>query len=275
MAQVKTKHQSQNTNDLLNGKNAFQILMLVCLFYIVSQRDFSFTIGETKNETASSAYAYGFEDVDIDVKKNKKPHAKTVVLATAYETKEKAKKVEGVKKNLANQFQNTAFILDRNLAERGDISPEFVRAKNQICLSYVKKYTPIARTEQEKFGIPVSVTLAQGLLESDAGNSRLAKSATNHFGIKCFSHRCKKGHCKNFTDDTHKDFFVVYQNAWQSFRSHSQFLKQNRYENLFRLKKNDYKNWAKGLKSAGYATDKHYDEKLIKIIETLRLNQLD
>lgn len=273
MAQVKTKYQTQNTSDFLNSKNAFQILMLVCFFYIVSQRDFSFTIGETKTEAESSAYAYGFEDVDV--KEVKKPRVKAVAFATAYETKEKVKKVEGVKKNLANQFQNTAFILDRNLAERGDVSPEFVRAKNQVCLSYVKKYTPIARMEQEKFGIPVSITLAQGLLESDAGDSRLAKSATNHFGIKCFSQRCKKGHCKNFTDDTHKDFFVVYQNAWQSFRSHSQFLKQNRYENLFRLKKNDYKNWAKGLKSAGYATDKRYDEKLIKIIETLRLNQLD
>ena len=268
MAQVKTKYQSQNTNDIFSSKNVFQILMLVCMFYIISQRDFSFGVGE-KEEAQSTA----FENTEEKIPK--KLLTKKVALVGSFEKKEKTKKAEGVKKNLANQFHNIAFILDRNLAERSDISPEYVRAKNQTCLAYVKKFTPIAKMEQEKFGIPVSITLAQGLLESDAGESRLAKSSTNHFGIKCFSHHCKKGHCKNFTDDTHKDFFVVYQNAWQSFRSHSEFLKQGRYQNLFRLKKNDYKNWAKGLKSAGYATDKRYDEKLIKIIETLRLHQLD
>ncbi len=205
MAQVKTKYQSQNADYIFSSKNVFQILMLVCMFYIISERDFSFTLGE-KGEVQSSAYTYGFESADE--KTPKKIQTKKVALVSSFETKEKAKKVEGVKKNLANQFQNTAFILDRNLAERSDVSPEFVRAKNQACLAYVKKFTPIAKMEQQKFGVPVSITLAQGLLESDAGESRLAKSSTNHFGIKCFSHHCKKGHCKNFTDDTHKDFFV-------------------------------------------------------------------
>ena len=272
MAQVKTKHQSQNVNGIFSSKNTFQILMLVCMFYIISQRDFSFTLGEKNPEKPSSAYGYGFEDVDA--KEVKKPRVKTVALATTFESKEKVKKVEGVKKNPANQFQNTAFILDRNLAERSDISPEFVHAKNQICLSYVKKYTPIARVEQEKFGIPVSITLAQGLLESDAGGSRLSKSATNHFGIKCFSHSCKKGHCKNFTDDTHKDFFMKYQDGTQSYRDHSRFLHDNkRYKECF--KQDSPELFAKELKRAGYADTANYDTLLINLISSLDLKYFD
>jgi flagellum-specific peptidoglycan hydrolase FlgJ len=117
--------------------------------------------------------------------------------------------------------------------------------------------------------------LAQGLLESNAGDSRLAVDANNHFGIKCFSRSCQKGHCKNFTDDTHKDFFRTYPSVWESYRAHSLFLQRDRYKHLLNLSKKDYKGWAHGLKKAGYATDKRYAYKLISLIETLNLHQYD
>jgi flagellum-specific peptidoglycan hydrolase FlgJ len=119
-------------------------------------------------------------------------------------------------------------------------------------------------------------TLAQGLLESNAGQSQLAQKTNNHFGIKCFSSRCKKGHCANFSDDTHKDFFVKYNNARESFRAHSNFLKNGkRYQKLWQLNSNDYRAWARGLAKCGYATDKKYAEKVMNIIQSLHLEQFD
>ena len=124
-------------------------------------------------------------------------------------------------------------------------------------------------------GIPSSITLAQGLLESNIGESRLAQENNNHFGIKCFSKQCAKGHCTNFNDDHHKDFFRKFSTLEESYAAHSQLLQKDRYQNLFRLKKTDYKGWARGLKKAGYATDPQYAEKLIRIIEDLELYQYD
>lgn len=140
--------------------------------------------------------------------------------------------------------------------------------------AYIKRFAPVAVAEMRKFGIPASIILAQGLLESSAGNSGLAQKANNHFGIKCFSRHCKRGHCMNYSDDTHKDFFVKYNNAWSSYRAHSEFLKKaNRYSHLF--KSRNYETWAKGLERAGYATDKKYAEKLIGVIIRYDLHQFD
>jgi flagellum-specific peptidoglycan hydrolase FlgJ len=128
----------------------------------------------------------------------------------------------------------------------------------------------------EKYGIPASITLAQGLLESNVGESKLATRNKNHFGIKCFSRSCKKGHCSNFTDDSHKDFFRIYKSSWESYRSHSLLLKRSdRYRRLFQLNRKDYRGWAHGLTKAGYATDKRYGAKLINLIESLALHQYD
>ena len=147
--------------------------------------------------------------------------------------------------------------------------------KRRRQLDYVDRYVDIARREMEEFGIPASITLAQGLLESDAGKSRLATQNKNHFGIKCFSKTCKKGHCRNFSDDHHKDFFRVYDSAEKSYSAHSHLLLADRYRDLFKLASNDYIGWAFGLKKAGYATDKHYAEKLIYLIEDLELYRYD
>jgi flagellum-specific peptidoglycan hydrolase FlgJ len=138
-------------------------------------------------------------------------------------------------------------------------------------LSYVNKFKKVALVEQEKYGIPASITLAQGILESRVGKSRLTTIGNNHFGIKCQSISCKKGHCLNYSDDHHKDFFVKYESAWESYRAHSKFLKGKRYKKLFKLEVSDYEGWARGLKECGYATDKRYADKLIKIIKDLKL----
>ena len=141
--------------------------------------------------------------------------------------------------------------------------------------TYVQKYAHIAQAEMEKFGIPASITLAQGLLETNAGASPLVTTANNHFGIKCFSKSCSKGHCRNYSDDSHKDFFRTFPSAWASDRAHSTLLQKPRYRSLFELSSSDYKGWAGGLKRAGYATDPNYAVKLINLIETLDLHRFD
>jgi hypothetical protein len=151
-----------------------------------------------------------------------------------------------------------------------------IRSSRAECDEYVARFAPVAVAEMRKSGIPASVTLAQGLLESNAGQSKLAQKANNHFGIKCFSRRCKRGHCLNFTDDSHKDFFVKYANVWGSYRAHSAFLRGTpRYAGLFRLDPKDYRGWAYGLAKAGYATDKNYGVKLVAIVEHLGLAKYD
>ena len=169
--------------------------------------------------------------------------------------------------NLANTYSNITKYTDEELAAR--------KAKRKKQMVYVKKYAKVAKTEMEKYKIPASITLAQGLLESNVGESRLATRNNNHFGIKCFSRKCKKGHCSNFTDDSHKDFFRKYKNAWESFRAHSRLLKGKRYKGLYELDLQDYRGWARGLKKAGYATDPKYAEKIIELIEDLSLDDYD
>lgn len=177
--------------------------------------------------------------------------------------------------NLANTFSNLGFLLNPELAKRIKIDPKIVAFKRKKCDDYLKRFAPLAVESMEKYGIPASITLAQGLLESNVGDSRLAKENNNHFGIKCFETNCKTGHCTNYTDDSHKDFFRKYANAAESYQAHSRFLQRPRYAHLEKLGTKDYKNWAHGLRKAGYATDKKYGPKLIKIIEALKLYRFD
>ena len=135
---------------------------------------------------------------------------------------------------------------------------------------YIKKYAPVAVNEMHRSGVPASITLAQGMLESRYGLSSLAADGNNHFGIKC--HRNWKGKSMRVNDDAPNECFRVYGSAEESFKDHSDFLRyQDRYKGLFELKPTDYKGWAHGLKKAGYATDPKYAEKLIKIIEDYQL----
>lgn len=138
---------------------------------------------------------------------------------------------------------------------------------------YVSKYKDDAVKEMLMHGVPASITLAQGMLESGNGNSALAMYANNHFGIKCHEWT---GMTYIQDDDASNECFRKYTSVLESFNDHSLFLKsRDRYAFLFDLKITDYKGWARGLKLAGYATDPNYADKLIEIIETYRLYELD
>ena len=140
-------------------------------------------------------------------------------------------------------------------------------------LQYIERFKAIAIQEMNLYGIPASITLAQGLFESGSGNSDLAKVANNHFGIKCGSQWAGQSYYKN--DDNDNDCFRVYSNPEESFRDHSEFLKRKNYARLFELDKNDFEGWAYGLKSCGYATNPRYPQQLLNIIQKYGLDQYD
>ena len=138
---------------------------------------------------------------------------------------------------------------------------------------YIERYSTLAVEEMYRSGVPASITLAQGLLESRYGLSELAVEANNHFGIKCHNWA---GHKMFYDDDKKGECFRKYASAEDSFRDHSDFLRfRDRYKFLFDLEVTDYKGWAHGLKKAGYATDSTYPSKLIKLIEEYRLHEYD
>ena len=138
---------------------------------------------------------------------------------------------------------------------------------------YIRKYHEWAIKNMEKTGVPASITLAQGILESRSGNSRLARKGNNHFGIKCHDWTGERIYEH---DDRRNECFRKYDSAYESFLDHAQFLSQRgRYSDLFELKVTDYKGWARGLKKAGYATDPAYARRLITIIEDLELYRFD
>ena len=138
---------------------------------------------------------------------------------------------------------------------------------------YLAVFSDIAQEEMRLYGIPASITLAQGILESGSGKGRLSVEANNHFGIKCHDWT---GDRIYHDDDALQECFRKYVDAKYSFRDHSLFLTtRKRYADLFELRKNDYKGWAKGLKAAGYATDRKYPDKLISLIERYELYKLD
>ena len=139
--------------------------------------------------------------------------------------------------------------------------------------AYIQKYSSIAQEEMRKYGIPASITLAQGILESGSGKSKLATEANNHFGIKC--HDTWNGATMYLDDDAPNECFRKYKSVEQSFEDHSLFLKKPRYQELFGLEITDYKGWAQGLKKCGYATSPAYAKSLIDLIEKYDLTQFD
>ncbi|WP_179008817.1 glucosaminidase domain-containing protein [Winogradskyella forsetii] len=138
---------------------------------------------------------------------------------------------------------------------------------------YIALYAEIAKDKMRTHKIPASITLAQGVLESGVGRGRLAIEANNHFGIKCHGWKGAKIY---HDDDRSQECFRKYQRAEMSYEDHSEFLTgRSRYASLFKLKPDDYKGWAKGLRAAGYATDRQYPQKLISLIERYQLYKYD
>jgi LysM repeat protein len=148
------------------------------------------------------------------------------------------------------------------------------QTRNKQYEAYIKKYRELAVEEMKKYHIPASITLAQGLLESGAGQSALARKSNNHFGIKCGSDWY--GKTVSHDDDARGECFRAYKHPKDSYEDHSKFLAgRPRYASLFKLNITDYKGWARGLKKAGYATNPRYADQLIGIIELYELYKYD
>jgi flagellum-specific peptidoglycan hydrolase FlgJ len=164
--------------------------------------------------------------------------------------------------NNATGYKSEPVILTKNVKAKSNLSK---------IDQYVERFKDVAVSEQKLYGIPASITLAQGILESASGNSKLCQSTNNHFGVKCFEKRCHNGHCQQFSDDKPTDRFKVYPTAWQSFRDHSKFLCKPLYA---KLRGKNYKVFAKGLYKK-YATKESYPADLIKVIEDNNLQRFD
>ena len=149
-----------------------------------------------------------------------------------------------------------------------------VKVTTEMVLAYIDQFDEIAKSNMKQYGIPASIILGQGILESGAGTGPLSVLANNHFGIKC--HKDWTGPSVKYDDDAAQECFRKYERATESYQDHALFLStRQRYKNLFELEKNDYKQWAIGLKAAGYATDPKYPEKLTSIIERYQLQKYD
>lgn len=159
-------------------------------------------------------------------------------------------------------------------SRRSATTPVPSSALPSYAVDYINRYSAMAVTEMQRTGIPASITLAQGMLESDYGRSYLARKANNHFGIKC--HSTWQGERAYKDDDRKNECFRSYSNVKDSYKDHSDFLVTgSRYKDLFRLSNTDYKGWAHGLKKAGYATDPDYASLLIRKIDEYGLHAFD
>jgi flagellum-specific peptidoglycan hydrolase FlgJ len=149
-----------------------------------------------------------------------------------------------------------------------------VKVTTEMVLAYIDQFDEIAKSNMKQYGIPASIILGQGILESGAGTGPLSVLANNHFGIKC--HKEWTGPSVKYDDDAAQECFRKYEQATESYQDHALFLTSRpRYKGLFELEKGDYKQWASGLKAAGYATDPKYPEKLTGIIERYQLQKYD
>lgn len=204
--------------------------------------------------------------------------SKSVVRTTKENPKASKEVVRTVKSPIVKVTENATTTASHQ--EQNTKSTEILEATTRVkvttalVLEYIEKYKDIAKEDMIKYKIPASITLGQGILESGAGTGPLSEQANNHFGIKC--HKEWNGPSVKYDDDEAQECFRKYANPEESYRDHSIFLSTRKYYiPLFKLDKSDYKAWAKGLKDAGYATDKAYPTKLISLIERYQLQQYD
>lgn len=174
----------------------------------------------------------------------------------------------------AFSISNLTPVLRPDYGKSRQVPQSAIREKLEVCLDYVDRYAGLAQREMKLYGIPASITLAQGLLESNAGSSRLAMESNNHFGIKCRS-KCRGCTCRNYVDDDAYDMFRVFDHPDDSYAAHSEVLQSSRYRFLYQIPRTDYHGWAHGLQKAGYATDPDYAKKLVQIIDELELHTYD
>lgn len=200
---------------------------------------------------------------------------KSVVRTTSTSKSTSVKKKESTaSKAVVSQTPNNSTHTKKNGAEIDLVATSNVRTYEEEIKLYIANFNEIAKENMKSHGVPASVTLAQGILESGAGKGKLALSANNHFGIKC--HKEWTGDSVKHDDDAAQECFRKYEHPQESYKDHSLFLTSRpRYASLFKLDKGDYQAWAKGLKAAGYATDVKYPDKLIGLIERFELYKFD
>ena len=239
------------------SRNSFYILMIVCLGYFMHTDTFEALVkGQGSNKSA---------DASVGDKAGKVKVA-TASMGTFFNSEKSSTE----KKKLSYHK-----VAPSEIHKPSAIASEEIISNSRLVQSYIKKYAAVAKIEEREMAIPAAIILAQGILESGAGTSKSSQLINNHFAKTCQQKKCKKDHCKNVVSESRKDFYIVYQNAWQSYRAHSQSLySKDRYEFLYRIPKSDYKAWAKGLEKAGYSEAKNYAAKLIYLIETYRLNRI-
>jgi flagellum-specific peptidoglycan hydrolase FlgJ len=264
-ASAKPQSQAAQAGKLAE-KYWFRAIILVLAVHIIFSKDISIELNLSAAGPAFSTAGNAGQDRVGEERMGVLPAALEEVGA---EPRPEAKKLHKGKK-----YANLAFVLNPGYAKRHGVPQSIVEEKTAICLDYIDRYAPVAKSHMKKFGVPASITLAQGLLESDAGKSKLAQESNNHFGIKC-RRKCRGCTCRNYADDDVYDMFRVFDSPVESFQEHSALLNSPRYKHLLELKITDYNGWARGLKKAGYATDARYAEKLIRIIEALELYRYD
>ncbi|MBP6001498.1 MAG: glucosaminidase domain-containing protein [Flavobacterium sp.] len=200
---------------------------------------------------------------------------KSVVRTTSNKKTTSTKKKEATTaKAVIVQTPNHSAQDKKNGTEIDLVATSNVRTYEEEIKLYITNFNEIAKQNMKLHGVPASITLAQGILESGAGKGKLALSANNHFGIKC--HKGWTGDSVKHDDDAEQECFRKYEQPQESYKDHSLFLTSRpRYASLFKLDKGDYQSWAKGLKAAGYATDLKYPDKLIGLIERFELYKFD
>lgn len=200
---------------------------------------------------------------------------KSIVRTTANKKTTSTKKKEtNASTAVVTQMPNNSNPTKNNGAEIDLVATSNVRTYEEEIKLYIANFNEIAKQNMKSHGVPASITLAQGILESGAGKGKLALAANNHFGIKC--HKGWTGDSVKHDDDAEQECFRKYEQPQESYKDHSLFLTSRpRYATLFDLDKGDYQGWAKGLKAAGYATDVKYPDKLIGLIERFELYKFD
>lgn len=200
---------------------------------------------------------------------------KSVVRTTSNKKTTSTKKKEAANAKISVvHTQNHSPQDKKNGNEIDLVATSNVRTYEEEIKLYITNFNEIAKQNMKLHGVPASITLAQGILESGAGKGKLALSANNHFGIKC--HKGWTGDSVKHDDDAEQECFRKYEQPQESYKDHSLFLTSRpRYASLFKLDRGDYQAWAKGLKAAGYATDVKYPDKLIGLIERFELYKFD
>nr|WP_317168163.1 glucosaminidase domain-containing protein [Leptobacterium flavescens] len=182
-------------------------------------------------------------------------------------------KKRALRKKAEETRKNTEVIAEEREEKEAE-KDEFIVFTINSTEEYIETFKEVAKQNMRVYGIPASITLAQGILESGSGRGELTRKTNNHFGIKC--HKGWEGDRDYYDDDEKGECFRKYNHPMFSYRDHSLFLTtRSRYDFLFDLRQNDYKGWARGLKKAGYATDRKYPVKLISLIDRYKLYQYD